>query len=314
MTTKKSKSRLFKGSPTQLLLDERVSKIALPTLDDNRAVMDEREANWGLDLVEEDETEVTEKLQIFVGLPTREPPTEWEISEDDDPFWDEDDDPIDEVPMPMALSLNLEQSQTENESVESASVLPAGIPLQPIQEVQDGEADLEEEASDDWGQIQWDDVTLSDILGDMTDLDEDLDDEAGGAVLDLNEPAGESSNEVFPALISLEDIPAWEESWEQDDTDPAGATLNLDDDWFSESDTTTVAPNMNVSTVKTSEPKGLYNPRPQTSYTSSKRPPPPRIVLRKPVGFWQDPIVRIWLMILSVALVAAIIWRILQLV
>ena len=37
-----------------------------------------------------------------------------------------------------------------------------------------------------------------------------------------------------------------------------------------------------------------------------------KIVLRQSRGFWDDPLVRVWLMILGVALIAAIVWRILN--
>ena len=302
MTTKNGKSRLFKGQPDQLLLDERVSKIALPTLDDDRVVMDEREANWGLNPIEEDETEVTEKLQIFVGLPQKESSTEWDISEDDNPFWDDDDAPLDELPVPMALSLNPAEINVTVEDKTSTN-LPPGLALQPIQEINEdtsiAEGDFEND-DDEWGQIQWDDVTLSDILGDLDDVEE-VDDDPAGATIMIGNP--EPTDEVFPALVTIEDIPAWEDSWEQEDTDPVGPSLNLNEDWFSETDTDT-----NVH----SEPTSVVSPVPTKTYTGSHRPPPPKIVLRQSRGFWDDPIVRVWLMILGAALIAAIVWRILQ--
>ena len=58
--------------------------------------------------------------------------------------------------------------------------------MQPIQEIHedtsmvDGEFDHDD--ADEWGQIQWDDVTLSNILGDLDDVDE-MDDDPAGASL-----------------------------------------------------------------------------------------------------------------------------------
>ena len=75
--------------------------------------MDEREANWGLNPIEEDETEVTEKLQIFVGLPQKESNVEWDISEDDDPFWDDDDAPLDEVPSTNGIDIESSRDQCD---------------------------------------------------------------------------------------------------------------------------------------------------------------------------------------------------------
>ena len=309
MRTKNVKSRLFKGSPDQLLLDERVSKIALPTLDDDRVVMDEREANWGLNPHEEEDPEVTEKLQIFVGLPQKESAVEWDISEDDNPFWDEDDSPLDELPVPMALSLNPAEITVETAETTTLN-LPPGLPLQSIQEIHEditnAEVETDPDESDEWGQIQWDDVTLSDILGDLDDVVEVDDDPAGASLMiGLAETTAPIEEEVFPALVSIEDIPVWEESWEQDDTDPVGPSLNLEEEWFSETDgDVSLAPEVHAVTPQ----------RTPKTYTGSNRPPPPRIVLRQSHGFWEDPIVRVWLMILGVALIAAIVWRILQIV
>ena len=269
--------------------------------------MDEREANWGLNLQEE-EPEVTEKLQIFVGLPQKEAATEWEISEDDNPFWDEDDSPLDEVPVPMALSLNPAEVAVVQEEAPTSN-LPPGLPLQPIREIHEDanvEAELDQDESDEWGQIQWDDVTLSDILGDLDDVVE-VDEDPAGASLFIGgtEPTAPIEEEVFPALVSIEDIPAWEESWEQEETDPAGPSLNLEEEWFSETDG-----DQNFN----SEVYAVSPQTPPRTYTGSNRPPPPRIVLRQSRGFWEDPLVRVWLMILGVALIAAIVWRILQIV
>ena len=166
---------------------------------------------------------MTEKLQIFVGLPQKESATEWEISEDDNPFWDEDDSPLDELPVPMALSLNPAEVSVVQEDTPTSN-LPPGLPLQPIQEIHKDaniDAELEHDESDEWGQIQWDDVTLSDILGDLDDVVE-LDEDPAGAslIIGVTEPTAPIEEEVFPALVSIEDIPAWEESWEQEDTDP----------------------------------------------------------------------------------------------
>lgn len=322
MTTKNVKSRLFKGSPDQLLLDERVSKIVLPTLDADRAVMDEKEGNWGLSPIEEDETEVTETLQVFIGLPEKNTASAWEISEDDNPFWDEDGDELDEVPVPMSLSLNpaavmSQENSTQEEEVNSG--LPPGLALQSIQEIHDDEPIQQTEESDDWGQIAWDDVTLSDILGDFDGGE--VDDDPAGAQLVFetntsNESNTASEDDVFPALVSLEDIPAWEESWEQDETDPIGPELNfeeqtssgiqLNDQWFDDGSSLSGSDEMNdVQSLPVSK---------MPSYTNSHRPPPPRIVLKQSVGFWKDSFVQVWLMILSIALIAAIIWRILQMV
>lgn len=321
MTTKNVKSRLFKGSPDQLLLDERVSKIVLPTLEEDRAVMDEKEGNWGLSPIEDDETEVTETLQIFIGLPEKKTETTWEISEDDNPFWDEEDAELDEVPVPMSLSLNpsaiISETNNQNEQEEVTSGLPPGLSLQSIQEIHDDEPVPQLEESDEWGQIAWDDVTLSDILGDFDN--EEIDDDPAGAQIVFETTVATGSNaaseEVFPALVSLEDIPTWEESWEQDETDPIGPELNfsettspdvaLNDEWFDDLPDPEIADQHDVQSLPVSN---------MPSYTNSHRPPPPRIVLKQSVGFWNDPFVQVWLMILSIALIAAMIWRILQMV
>ena|GEM_PF-5948125 len=323
VTQKKSSSRLFKGSPNHLLLDERVSKIALPTLDENRIVMDEREANWGLKTVEEKE-QPREALQIFVGMPTQEvtsdtPPSSsssssssWEISEEDDLFWDDSiDDDLDVVPTPMALSLNTLVEEVKESDAE-LSILP-GIPLQPIQEIQKDESlPMQDGDEDDWAQINWDDVTLSDILGGLDELDEDigddLDSDTAGAKIDLGFDIDSSDDEneeteIFPTLVTIEDAPSWEDAWEQEETDPVGPTLDLDEDWFSEAEQDTDA-----LPILQMEDSAQY----QTSYTTSNRPPPPRIVIRKPKSFWDDTLVKIWLMILGLAFVAALLWRILQ--
>ena len=316
MTQKKSSSRLFKGSPNNLLLDERVSKIALPTLDENRIVMDEREANWGLKTVEEEE-QPPETLQIFVGIPTQETtsdttPSSWEISEEDDPFWDDSiEDDLDVVPTPMALSLNTLVEEVKEPDAE-LSVLP-GIPLQPIQEIQKDESlPMNDGDEDDWAQINWDDVTLSDILGGLDDLDEDIEDDVDADIagpkidlgfdIDSTDDANEET-EVFPTLVSIEDAPSWEDAWEQEETDPVGPSLDLDEDWFSEAEQATDA-----LPILQMEDSVQY----QLSYTTSNRPPPPRIVIRKPKSFWDDTLVRVWLMILGLAFFAALLWRFLQ--
>lgn len=316
MTQKKSSSRLFKGSPNHLLLDERVSKIALPTLDENRIVMDEREANWGLKTVEEEE-QPPEALQIFVGIPTQEDtsgtaPSSWEVSEEDDLFWDDSiDDDLDVVPTPMALSLNTLVEEVKESNAE-LSVLP-GIPLQPIQEIQKDESlPMNDGDEDDWAQINWDDVTLSDILGGLDELDEDIEDnfdsDTAGAKIDLGFDMASTDDEneeteVFPTLVTIEDAPSWEDAWEQEETDPVGPSLDLDEDWFSEAEQVTDA-----LPILQMEDSTQY----QSSYTTSNRPPPPRIVIRKPKSFWDDTLVRVWLMILGLAFFAALLWRFLQ--
>jgi hypothetical protein len=321
VSQKKSSSRLFKGSPNQLLLDERVSKIALPTLDDNRVVMDEREANWGLKTVEEEERPA-EALQIFVGIPTLDTtsdssPSSWDISEDDDPFWDESiDDDLEVVPTPMALSFNTSLSTLAEEvkgSDAELSMLP-GIPLQPIQEIQKDESlPFHDGDEDDWAQINWDDVTLSDILGGFDELDEELDDEfdpdSSGAKIDLGfdmdsvDQDEMEETEVFPTLVTIEDAPSWEDAWEQEDTDPVGPSLNLDEDWFSEAEHAT-----DTLPILQMEDSIQHHP----SYTTSNRRPPPRIVIRQPKSLWDDTLVKVWLMILGLAFFTALLWRFLQ--
>ena len=105
MSDKPTKSRLFQAPPNELLLDERVSKIVLPTFAASRPVMDEREANWGLKNDQEDEFKQTEKLQIFVGTSGTSNTSSWEIpdEEEDDPFDDLDFE--DDIPTPMILNL-----------------------------------------------------------------------------------------------------------------------------------------------------------------------------------------------------------------
>ena len=96
---------------------------------------------------------------------------------------------------------------------------------------------------DDWDSINWDDVTLSDILGEETEVisrGPTLD--VGGAALDFDE---ESSDEVFPVQVVVEDIPDWTEEWEHDLSEE-GAELNLDDDWFAQ-ESTTASNNLEVA-------------------------------------------------------------------
>ncbi len=311
MTTRKTtSSRLFQGRPNQLLLDERVSKIALPKLDANRVVMDESDIQFETEALDLDETEVTEKLQIFVGVGASDSSidheNEWLISEDDDPFFDgedfSEDEGLDAVPVPMAL--NLTASIQEVSDTPSSTAVQQPI-LQPIQEVQAHEAapllDLPE---DDWSQINWEDVTLSDILGDVDDVGEDT----AGAQLNLDDdvPVTDmTTEEVFPALVSLEDAPTWEMAWDDDPDsaeDTAGAQVSMEDEWFSEG-----AGIASQSAVLHVESKLTG----QATYTTN-RPPPPRIVLKQPKSLWDDRLVQVWLMLLGVAFVAALGWRILN--
>ncbi len=314
MTTRKTtSSKLFQGRPNQLLLDERVSKIALPKLDANRAVMDESELQFETESLDLDETEVTEKLQIFVGVGASDSATDndnaWDISEDDDPFFDDDDfsDDLDDVPVPMAL--NLTASSQEDSNVSATDVVQEPV-LKPIQEVQEHEtAPLLDLPEDDWSQINWEDVTLSDILGDVDEVGED----SAGAQLNLEDDAPESdmtTEEVFPALVSIEDAPTWEMAWDDDpdsDEDTAGAQVLLEDEWFSEGaalSNQNQSHNHNQSSILHVESTSTA----PTTYTTN-RPPPPRIVLKQPKRLWDDRLVQVWLMLLGVAFIAALGWR-----
>ncbi len=353
MTTKKTTSRLFKGAPDQLFLDERVSKIALPTLRQDRAVFDEREANWGLDSHQEsDIEEQTEALQVFVGVskPTNR---EQEEASSEDGFgvlWAEEgldsEDALDDLPMPMSLNLN---QPIQEQVAEDPTVLISKMPLQSIQEVQEDEPTTSPLAENDWETINWDDVTLSDILGDMDDVDEvlqestvsegaelniDIDDwdnddwdpnedtEIGGALLDWDEESldheieGEQ-NTAFPALVSLDDQFSEED---ERSADRGHQTSPLDE---TDEDVPGAVLNWEDDWFSEQEPThALDDTKPEEisvlqvqstaqphSYRQYDPPPPPRIILTKPKSFWDDPFVRVWIAMLVIAFVAALLWR-----
>jgi hypothetical protein len=250
--------------------------------------MDEKEANWGLKN-EQDEVEQTETLQIFVGTSESSSAPSWDIpdEEDDDPFDDFGFD--DNVPTPMILNLGALEIQEDDNS--NAASVPVGVQLHSIQEVQEDE-DMPSLEPDEWGQINWDDVTLSDILGDETDIDEPPT-EIFGAALSMEE---ESSEEIFPVQVSLEDIPDWSEDWDQDISEE-GAELNLGEEWFSSDEIT--------------QPIGTPPPIVVDSTHTAPLIPAPVFAARKQ-DIWSNPLVIIWLLILAVSFLAALTWRLMQ--
>ena len=298
MTQKKNQSSLFQGSSDELLLDERVSKIVLPTLRSDRIQMDEKEVHWGLKSPEIEEDFSTDTLQIYVGVGDAErQDADWDIS-DDDPF-DEFDDIDDELPSPMTLSLNPMALVEEVEETTEIQ-MPVGIPLQAIREIQVDEELPNPSLDDDWDSINWDDVTLSDILGEETEIisKEHSSEPSGAALFDLDE---ESSEDVFPVQFAIEDIPDWTDEWEHELSEE-GAELNLDDDWFAQESTVV----LNKSVVATSE-QNVDVPE-FAQPTESSIP----VVAVDADRWWGSPLVVIWVVILLVSFCAALVWRIMQ--
>ena len=161
MADKEFRSKLFQAQPNQLFLDERVSKIELPmplemeteALDDeNLAILMEEES---------EESEEQEVLQIFVGSAASEvkPEATWNIQEEDDFQMDLDsEEESDEFEVGETL-------QITPIAVKSATVIPTTTRTLKANITQRGlEPDGENEL-DEWEEIDWDDVTLSDILG-----------------------------------------------------------------------------------------------------------------------------------------------------
>lgn len=295
MTEKTPKSRLFQASPDHLLLDERVSKIVLPALDANRAQMDEKEVHWGLKSPELVDELPTETLQIFVGT-GQQNESDWDIP-DDDPFADDFDDIDEDLPNPMVLSFNTAAAEVSTETPELK--VPVGVTLHAIQEIQVDEELPSPDLDDDWDSINWDDVTLSDILGDETEIIEiEPDTRTTGALLTFDDE--ESSEDVFPVQVAIEDIPDWTEDWDNDLSEE-GAELNLDDDWFSQEVTARIespelASTASVATAVSDEP------------TQSVATP----IVAPQDNWWSSPLVVIWIVILLVAFCAALLWRIMQ--
>ena len=260
--------------------------------------MDEKEVHWGLKSPEIEDDVSTDTLQIFVGVgDPEEQDTGWDIP-DDDPF-DDFDDIDDELPSPMVLSLNPAVLVEEDEETTEIQV-PVGVPLQAIQEIQVDEDLPDPSLEDDWDSINWDDVTLSDILGEETEVisrGPTLD--VGGAVLDFDE---ESSDEVFPVQVVVEDIPDWTEEWEHDLSEE-GAELNLDDDWFAQ-ESTTASNNLEVAHTE----EQIVDLPEFAQPTESSIP----VVAIDSDHWWGSPLVVIWVVILLVSFCAALVWRIMQ--
>lgn len=297
--TKKIQSSLFQGSSDELLLDERVSKIVLPTLRSDRIQMDEKEVHWGLKSPELQEDLPTDTLQIYVGVgDTEDQATDWDIP-DDDPF-DDFDDIDDELPSPMTLSLNPVALMAEEEETTEIQV-PVGISLQPIQEIQVDEELPDPSMDDDWDSINWDDVTLSDILGEETEvIVKTPSTDTGAALFDLDE---ESSEEIFPVQFAVEDIPDWTDEWDHDLSEE-GAELNLDDDWFAQESSAV----LNKSDASPTEHQSPIEPPEFSQPTESSIP----IVPVDADRWWGSPLVVIWVVILLVSFCAALVWRIMQ--
>lgn len=260
--------------------------------------MDEKEVHWGLKSPELQEDLPTDTLQIFVGVGDVEnQATDWDIP-DDDPF-DDFDDVDDELPSPMTLSLNPSTLIAEEEEATDTQV-PVGIPLQPIQEIQVDEDLPEPSLDDDWDSINWDDVTLSDILGEETEVVAKVSStDTGAALFALDE---ESSEEIFPVQFAVEDIPDWTEEWEHDLSEE-GAELNIDDDWFAQEATAV----LNKTDVSTSINQPV-EPQKIAPSTESSIP----IVAVGGDRWWGSPLVVIWVVILLVSFCAALVWRIMQ--
>jgi hypothetical protein len=250
MADKEFRSKLFQAQPNQLFLDERVSKIELPmplemeteALDDeNLAILMEEES---------EESEEQEVLQIFVGSAASEvkPEETWNIQEEDD----------------FQMDLDSEEESDEFEAGETLQITPIAIKSATViptttrtlkanitQRVlePDGENEL-----DEWEEIDWDDVTLSDILGEadeyFTQTNEDakhgeslemwLDDDIPEPIASAQslEKSPSSENFSFEALFTdefnstfdpLEGFSYEKELTEEDDSEDK-ISVDLDDE------------------------------------------------------------------------------------
>jgi len=168
MSNKKFRSKLFQAQPNQLLLDERVSKIILPEI----AAEEKLEELDSVFLPEQEEQQNEESLQIFVGAPETEidPSSTWEIEEESsyDAFSDFDSEEEPTTVIPLEIPSKLQEYHED-------STIPLSVPLESIREVYDSSSkeSLVTVDIDEWSEIDWDDVTLSDILGEEDQEDED---------------------------------------------------------------------------------------------------------------------------------------------
>ena len=177
-----------------MFLDERVSKIVLPSTQDMETEALDPE---NLAILMEEESEESEDagiLQIFVGSAESEvqPDTTWAIDEDEENYFDFDseDDEENEITVAMPLQITPQQASMSagTKSTESPSVMV--------------EVNLKKDTDfeDEWEEVDWNEVTLSDILGETDDYFVESDDE-------LEKEHGDSLgmwlDETIPEPLSL---------------------------------------------------------------------------------------------------------------
>lgn len=161
MSDKPFRSKLFQAQPNQLFLDERISKIELPMpLEMDTEPLDDE----NLAILMEEESEESEEqgvLQIFVGSAESEVKAEdtWNIQDEDDFQLDLDsEDESDEFGVGEAL-------QITPITVKTATIIPRKTSTLKANITQRDSPANGDNSPDEWDEIDWDDVTLSDILG-----------------------------------------------------------------------------------------------------------------------------------------------------
>ena len=196
MADKQFRSKLFQAQPNQLFLDERVSKIVLPSAQDmEKEALDPE----NLAILMEEESEESEDegvLQIFVGSAQSEvePEKTWIINEDEEELFDfNSEESEEEVTVVIPLQISPEKS-----------IVISPEPSEPAQIGVDPK--YSEESEDEWEEIDWDDVTLGDILGETDDYFEDSDEEKENEKK-KEKPYGESLglwlDETIPEPLAL---------------------------------------------------------------------------------------------------------------
>lgn len=330
----KFRSRLFKASVEKTLLDERVSKIVLPTFDSMEDAEFVDSGSW----VEEESSESeepVETLQIFVGAPSSgsEPETSWDMpSTYSDAYTDSDEDDhsdfddiesgalsislggtssdTEKIPTPMVLQIGMTAMGPANPVVEpeqDLGVFFQGGNLQSIVEVTEDDAIVNtpnsSDISDEWHQISWDDVTINDILGTEDILEDDSDDYGDKLdFMNLDELplpklfTQKQEQQVSPAVVDVVDGTVVAQST----TVSKSVAENLEEDATEVIDAQTpsgIVPN------KTEEPSIAKN-------VPTKLPPPPeKPIMPYQEDIWSNPLVVLWVVFIGVVFVWVVIWK-----
>ena len=336
MSDNKFRSRLFKASVEKTLLDERVSKIVLPTFDAMDASEFVDSGSWVEEESSEEEEEV-ETLQIFVGTSTgsTEPEISWDMpskysdeysdfDEDDDIDFDDAEDGTLSISVgvpsidtkksatPMVLQIGMTSMGPANPIIEpeqDLGVFFQGANLQSIVEVDEDDTlstvPSASEISDEWNQISWDDVTLSDILGTEDTLDDDSDDY--GDKLDFM-----NLDELpLPTLFSKK---------QQENVSPVLSvektreTVSAEETNHSESDSLAVSDEDATEVIlqKTSKSSILDNTEEQQGAKNVpiKLPPPPeKPIMPYQEDIWSNPLVVLWVVFIGVVFIWVVIWK-----